>query len=104
MPVYKAPADDVMFLLNDVLHWERYGNLPGFADATPDVVEAVVTEAAKIAEEVLQPLNMSGDREGCARHPDGSVTTPKGFKAAYKAYAEGGWVGIAAAPCPSRRR
>ena len=40
MPVYKAPADDVMFLLNDVLHWERYGNLPGFADATPDVVEA----------------------------------------------------------------
>ncbi len=98
MPVYKAPADDVMFLLNDVLHWDRYGNLPGFSDASPDVVAAIVGEGAKISEEILQPLNLSGDREGCTRHPDGAVTTPKGFKDAYKAYAEGGWVGIAADP------
>ncbi len=98
MPIYKAPTEDVLFLLTDVLHWERYGNLPGFADASPDVVAAIVEEGAKIAEEVLQPLNLSGDREGCTRHPDGSVTTPKGFKAAYKAFAEGGWVGIAAEP------
>ena len=98
MPIYKAPTDDVLFLLNDVLHWERYGNLPGFADATPDVVAAIVEEGAKISEEILQPLNLSGDREGCTRNADGSVTTPKGFKAAYKAYAEGGWIGLAGDP------
>ena len=61
MPTYKAPTEDVLFLLNDVLHWERYGNLPGFADATPDVVAAIVEEGAKITEEALQPLNMPGE-------------------------------------------
>jgi alkylation response protein AidB-like acyl-CoA dehydrogenase len=96
MPVYKAPVEDVMFLLNDVFQMERYNNLPGFADATPDVVEAIVTEGAKLCEEVFQPLNLSGDREGCIRHPDGSVTTPKGYKEAYEAYKEGGWLGLPA--------
>jgi alkylation response protein AidB-like acyl-CoA dehydrogenase len=94
MPVYKAPVEDVMFLLNDVFPIERYNNLPGFADATPDVVEAIVTEGAKLCEEVFQPVNLSGDKEGCTRHPDGSVTTPKGYKAAYEAYKEGGWLGL----------
>ena len=94
MPTYKAPVDDVQFLLNDVFHMERYGNLPGFADASPDVVAAILEEAAKLAEEVLQPLNRVGDIEGCKRHDDGSVTTPTGFKEAYKQYAEGGWIGI----------
>ena len=84
MPTYKAPVDDVLFLLNDVFHIERYGNLPGFADASPDVVEAVLGEAAKFSEEVLTPLNRVGDNEGCTRHADGSVTTPTGFKEAYK--------------------
>ena len=98
MPIYKAPTEDVLFLLNDVLHWDRFGNLPGFADATADVVAAIVEEGAKISEQILQPLNLSGDREGCKRNPDGSVTTPKGFKEAYKAYSEGGWVGLAAEP------
>jgi alkylation response protein AidB-like acyl-CoA dehydrogenase len=94
MPTYKAPVDDALFLLNDVFHLDRYGNLPGFADASPDVVEAVLREAAKFSEEVLTPLNRVGDKEGCTRHPDGSVTTPTGFKDAYKQVAEGGWIGI----------
>jgi acyl-CoA dehydrogenase len=98
MPSYKAPVEDVMFLLNDVFHFERYNNLPGFADATPDLIEAVLLEAAKLTEDVLQPLNQIGDSEGCTRHADGSVTTAKGFKEAYKAFAEGGWMGLSADP------
>jgi acyl-CoA dehydrogenase len=96
MPVYKAPVEDVMFLLNDVFPIERHNNLPGFADATPDTVEAILVEGAKLCEEVFAPLNRTGDLEGCTRNPDGSVTTPKGFKEAYEAYAAGGWMGLAA--------
>lgn len=98
MPVYKAPVEDTLFLLNDVFQFERYNNLPGFAEATPDLVEAVLGEGAKLCEEVLQPINHSGDQEGCKRNADGSVTTPKGFKQAYEAYAAGGWVGLAMDP------
>ena len=94
MPTYKAPVDDTLFLLNDVFHLDRYGNLPGFGDASPDVVEAVLREAAKFSEEVLTPLNRVGDHEGCTRHPDGSVATPTGFKDAFKQMVEGGWIGI----------
>ncbi len=94
MPIYKAPVEEVLFLLNDVFAIARYNNLPGFADVTPDVLEPILAEAAKLAEEVVQPLNLPGDREGCTRHADGSVTTPKGFKEAYKQYAAGGWMGI----------
>jgi 3-(methylsulfanyl)propanoyl-CoA dehydrogenase len=96
MPVYKAPVDEMLFLLNDVFQISRYNNLPGFADASPDLVEPILAEAAKLCEQVVQPLNLPGDREGCARHEDGRVTTPKGFKEAYKQYAEGGWMGISA--------
>ncbi|MGH6697120.1 acyl-CoA dehydrogenase C-terminal domain-containing protein [Sphingopyxis sp.] len=97
MPVYRAPVQDTLFLLNDVLGIERYSNLPGFANASPDMIEAVLTEAGKFCEEVLFPINQSGDLEGCTRHDDGSVTTPKGFKEAYKAYSEAGW-GLLTAP------
>ena len=96
MPIYKAPLEDVNFLLNDVFQIDRYDNLPGFSDASADVREAVLSEAAKLSEEVLQPLNRVGDLEGCIRHDDGSVTTPKGFKAAYRQVAEGGWLGLSA--------
>ena len=96
MPIYKAPVDDALFLLNDVFHIERYGNLPGFSDASPDVIEAILREAAKLSEDVLTPLNRVGDKEGCKRSADGSVTTPTGFKDAYRQIVEGGWIGISA--------
>ena len=94
MPAYKAPVEDTLFLLTDVFDLNRYSNLPRFAEAPIDTVEAVLSEAGKFAEGVLQPLNAVGDRECCTRHENGSVTTPKGFKDAYKAFVEGGWVGI----------
>src|SRR5256885_16765512 len=96
MPIYKAPVEDVTFLLNDVFQIDRYDNLPGFSDASADVREAIIGEAAKLSEEVLQPLNRVGDLEGCKRNDDGSVTTPKGFKEAFKQVAEGGWLGQSA--------
>jgi acyl-CoA dehydrogenase len=96
MPAYKAPVEDVLFLLNDVFHLERHNNLPGFADATPDMVEVIVAEGARFCEEVFAPLNRIGDQEGCTRHADGRVTTPAGFREAYRAYAEGGWMGLSA--------
>jgi acyl-CoA dehydrogenase len=98
MPTYKAPVEDSLFLLNDVFHVERYNNLPGFAEATPETIAAVLGEGGKFCEEILAPLNRVGDEEGCTRNPDGSVTTPKGFKEAYRAMAEGGWIGLAANP------
>src|SRR3979490_588369 len=96
MPIYKAPLEDVNFLLNDVFQIDRYDNLPGFSGASADVREAILNEAAKLSEEVLQPLNRVGDLEGCVRHDDGRVTTPKGFKQAFKQVAEGGWLGLSA--------
>jgi alkylation response protein AidB-like acyl-CoA dehydrogenase len=94
MPSYRAPVEDTLFLLNDVLAIHRYDNLPGFSDASADVVEAVLNEGGKLAAEIFSPLNLSGDQEGCTRREDGSVATPKGFKAAYDAYAAGGWMGL----------
>src|SRR3981081_4642833 len=96
MPIYKAPVEDVQFLFNDVFQIDRYDNLPGFSDASADVREAILGEAAKLSEEVLQPLNRVGDLEGCTRNADGSVTTPQGFKEAFRQVSEGGWLGLSA--------
>ena len=98
MPTYKAPVSDTVFLLNDVFNYANYANAPGFSEAPIDIVDAVLSEGAKFVEEVVQPLNRVGDIEGCKRHDDGSVTTPKGFKEAYKALVDGGWVGLAGDP------
>jgi alkylation response protein AidB-like acyl-CoA dehydrogenase len=96
MPIYKAPVDEMLFLLKDVFRIDRYNNLPGFADASTDALAAILGEAAKLSEEILQPLNRIGDIEGCRRDTDGRVTTPTGFRQAYRQYAAGGWVGISA--------
>lgn len=96
MPSYKAPIPDMLYVLNDVLKLERFSNLRSFSEASPDIIAAILEEGAKINEEVLQPLNRSGDIEGCTRHDDGRVTTPKGFKEAYDLFSKGGWNGLIA--------
>jgi alkylation response protein AidB-like acyl-CoA dehydrogenase len=97
MPIYRAPTRDTRFVINEVLKLENYGNLSGFEQATPDMIDTVVEEFGKFVSEVLAPLNLVGDREGCTRHADGSVTTPTGFKAAFDQFREAGW-GTLASP------
>ena len=97
MPTYTAPIDDFKFVLHDFLNIEKYSNLPGFDEASPDLVAAILEEGGKLASEVLQPLNQSGDQEGC-HWDNGVVTTPKGFKEAYALYQESGWQGLTSNP------
>ena len=97
MPEYKAPLRDIQFVMNELLDMPgHYANLPAYAEvATPDMIDAILTEGAKFCEQELAPLNRTGDIEGCTRHDDGSVTTPTGFKEAYAKYVEGGWPSLA---------
>ncbi|MEN9560663.1 MAG: hypothetical protein RLZZ502_1874 [Pseudomonadota bacterium] len=96
MSDYLAPIQDLKFLLQSVAPLGELNQLPAYADATPDVVEAVLEEAGKFARDVLGPINYSADQEGAKHHAGNTVTTPKGFKEAYKAFAEGGWNGLPA--------
>lgn len=97
MPQYTPPVRDTRFILDKVLKLDRYADLPAFAAATPDVVNAVLEEGGRFVSEVLFPLNASGDQQGCTRHDDGSVTTPDGFKEAWEQFVESGW-GLLGAP------
>jgi alkylation response protein AidB-like acyl-CoA dehydrogenase len=87
---YQAPLKDMRFVLNELAGLAEVAKLPGYQDATPDTVDAILEEASKFASEVLDPINHTGDQEGSV-WKDGVVTTPKGFKQAYKQYVSGGW-------------
>ncbi|RDB43755.1 acyl-CoA dehydrogenase [Halomonas sp. DQ26W] len=98
MPDYQAPLRDLRFVMDEMLDYPaHYARLPGGEDASPDVVAAILEEGARFAREVLLPLNQTGDQEGCLLE-GGEVKAPKGFKAAYEQYVEGGWPSLAASP------
>ncbi|WP_172152759.1 acyl-CoA dehydrogenase C-terminal domain-containing protein [Pseudomonas tumuqii] len=97
MPEYKAPLRDTRFLIDEVFDFPTSYAALGAADATPDMVGAILEEGAKFCEQVLAPLNRSGDEEEC-QFDNGVVTTPKGFKEAFARYGEGGWMSLAADP------
>jgi alkylation response protein AidB-like acyl-CoA dehydrogenase len=93
---YQPPVREHLFLLKDVLEIEKLANLPGFSDAPMDLVEQILDESAKFCAEVLAPLNSVGDKQGCVWHPDNTVTTPPGFKAAFSQFVEAGWPALSA--------
>ena len=90
---YKAPLKDMLFVMNELAGLHVVNTLPGCEDATPDTVEAVLEENAKFCGGVVAPLNGPGDKEPSYWH-DGNVTTAKGFKEAFKSFAEAGWQGV----------
>ncbi|MGA9599518.1 MAG: acyl-CoA dehydrogenase C-terminal domain-containing protein [Methylocystis sp.] len=94
MSIYKAPVEEAVFLLEDVLGFSSYSQLPGFAEVSGDLLAQILGESGRLCEKVLHPLNAVGDRDGCLRREDGAVLTPKGFVDAYRAVAEGGWIGL----------
>ncbi len=92
---YKAPIADMKFIIEDLFDfYGHYQKTPEFAEATPDLVEAIMQECAKFSENELLPLYQSGDKEGC-RWEDGKVITPKGYKEAYQQFVDGGWPSMA---------
>jgi alkylation response protein AidB-like acyl-CoA dehydrogenase len=97
MQVYEAPLRDMKFVLHELHTDDGFGNLEALADFTPDLVDAILEEAAKVAQEVLLPLNRTGDIEG-ATLENGVVRTPSGFKEAYAQFVEGGWCALASDP------
>ncbi len=94
MSTYRAPLKDMRFALNELAGLAEVAKLPGYQDASPDTVDAILEEASKFATEVLDPINYSGDQEG-SKFSGGEVRTPKGFRDAYKKFCEGGWNALA---------
>ena len=94
---YRSPVTDILFALDHVVGFDAVAATERFADATPDTVQAVLTEAAKLCDEVVAPVNRAGDVEP-ARLENGVVRTPPGYGDAYQAIAEGGWIGLTADP------
>jgi len=97
MPTYKAPLRDIRFVLHELLQVAQLAELPGYGEATPDTIDAVLEEAAKLCEAVLAPLNRTGDEEGC-HYENGVVRAPAGFKEAYSVFVAAGWSGLACDP------
>ena len=97
MATYTAPLRDMKFVYHELFDGDGLQNLPGYEDFSPDVVDAVLEEAGKLAAEVLFPINRSGDEEGCV-FENGVVRTPTGFKDAYDQFTAGGWTGLGADP------
>jgi butyryl-CoA dehydrogenase len=97
MPSYTAPLRDMRFVYHELIDGDSLQELPAYAEATPDTVDAVLEEAGKLCRDVLQPLNRGGDEEGCT-YENGVVRAPTGFKEAYAAFVEGGWPSLAADP------
>ena len=92
MTIYKAPLRDMQFVMQDVLNLEKhYQSLPACDEVNQELIDAILSEASKFAEEVIAPLNVVGDEAGCKMSEDGEVTTPPGFKEAYQQYVDGGW-------------
>ncbi|SVE59606.1 uncharacterized protein METZ01_LOCUS512460, partial [marine metagenome] len=98
MASYSAPLRDMRFVYHELFDSSDISALPGFEEATPDLIDAVLEEAAKVCENELFPINRSGDEEGCRYHQGGEVTTPSGFRECYRAYAEAGWIGLSSDP------
>ena len=95
---FQPPVRDHTFLLRDVLEIENYSNLPGFAEAPWEVVEQMLDQGTRFTRDVLAPLNSVGDKVGCKWNPDFTVTTPPGFKDAYRTMVENGWLGLSSDP------
>jgi len=98
MSTYRAPMQEIQFVLHELAGLEQISKLPGYEDATPDTVTAILAEASKFASEVLDPLNAVGDREGATWQDGGKVKTASGFKEAYRRFAENGWNGLTKNP------
>ncbi len=97
MQTYSAPLREMRFVLNELLDVGQLAALPGFEETTPDVIDAMIAEGAKLCENTLLPLNRAGDEEGC-HYENGVVRTPRGFKEAYKTFVNAGWLGVSTAP------
>jgi acyl-CoA dehydrogenase len=93
MSDYRAPVKDMRFVMDELAGFKALSQMPAYEEATPDVADAILDEAARFTSEVLAPLNRVGDKQGC-RMTDNGVTTPPGWKEAYKAFCEAGWNGI----------